>query len=274
MRLRLAATAAIVVLGAGVAMAADAPAPAPGTTPLQSMPTAPQGYLSADALDTLKILTPPPTPGSSREANDKAIFLATRGLEGSQRWKLAQHDNDSAAIMADFNCAIGAVLDPKTAPKTWAMLMKVRFDVSRAVNQPKDFYKRPRPYILFGGPTCIEKTEDLNKSPDYPSGHVTWGFSVGLVLAEVAPDRATEILVRGKAFGESRLVCGVHSFSAVEAARTNAASLVATLHGSAEFRADLDGMRGEIAELRKGPKPDPAVCSAEFALTAKSPFQP
>ncbi|MDB5433265.1 MAG: acid phosphatase [Caulobacter sp.] len=275
MRLRLAATAAIIVLGAGVAMAADAPATAPAPKTLQTMPTAPQGYLSDAALNTLKILTPPPSVGGSREANDKAIFLETRKLEGSERWKLAQHDDDSAGVLADFSCAIGAVLSPTSAPKTWALLMKMRFDVSRAVNQPKDVFQRKRPYLLFGGNICIAKTDLLAKSPDYPSGHVTWGFSTGLMLAEAVPDRATDILVRGRAFGESRLVCGVHSFSAVEAGRTNAAVVMAALHGSSDFRADVDGVRAEMAALRaNGPKPDAAMCAAEFALTAKAPFQP
>jgi acid phosphatase (class A) len=270
MRLRLAATAAVILLGAGVAMAADAPNP----PALQSMPTASTGYLTPEtALDMVRILPPPPTTDSTREANDKAIYLATRALKGTPRWALAQHDNDSAGILGDFSCAVGANLSPTTAPRTWAMLMKIRFDVSQAVNQPKNVFQRKRPYLLFGGDICIDKTDLLAASPDYPSGHVTWGFSVGLLLAESAPDRATDILVRGRAFGESRLVCGVHSFSAVDAGRTNAASVVAALHGSPAFRADMEGVRAEIAELRaRGAKPDPAACAAESALTAKSPF--
>jgi acid phosphatase (class A) len=33
---------------------------------------------------------------------------------------------------------------------------------------------------------------------------------MGLILAELAPERATPILNRGRAYGESRVVCGVH----------------------------------------------------------------
>ena len=36
------------------------------------------------------------------------------------------------------------------------------------------------------------------------------------------------------------MVCGVHNMSAVESGRTNASALVAALHGSAEFRKDMD----------------------------------
>ena len=73
-------------------------------------------------------------------------------------------------------------------------------------------------------------------------------------------------------FGESRLVCGVHNMSAVEAGRTNGSVLAAELHGSPEFRADLDAARTEIAAARRaGPAPDAAMCAKERSLTA-SPY--
>jgi acid phosphatase (class A) len=145
--------------------------------------------------------------------------------------------------------------------------------VSWATNHPKDIYQRKRPYLVDKGPICVERTEALAKSPDYPSGHNTWGWAVGLVMAELVPDRATEILIRARAFGESRLVCGVHNLSAVEAGRTNASIVVAALHGNPQFRADLDAARSEIAAARAaGPAPEAAACSAESAILAKPPY--
>jgi acid phosphatase (class A) len=48
---------------------------------------------------------------------------------------------------------------------------------------------------------------------------------------------------------------------------------VAALHGSAEFRADMDAARKEVAGARKaGPAPDAAACAAEAALVEKSPY--
>lgn len=90
-------------------------------------------------------------------------------------------------------------------------------------------------------------------------------------MAEADPAHATPILARARAFGESRLVCGVHNNSAVEAGRTNGAALVAALHGSKAFRDDVDGVREEIAEARKAATA-PAQCDAESALVAKSPY--
>ena len=89
-----------------------------------------------------------------------------------------------------------------------------------------------------------------------------------MVLAEIAPDRATQVLARARAYGESRVVCGVHNASAVDAGRTEASIVIAALHSSAEFRADLDAARTELAAARAKATP-PANCDAENALVAQ-----
>ncbi len=233
-------------------------------------------YLAGDrAPDTAAILPSAPLPGSVRAQADQAIFRQTRALEGSPRWTLAQNDVAEAvpAVLADFSCASQAKLGEVDAPKLAHILRRLRFDVVTAVNHPKALYDRKRPYLQDAGDICVAKSPDLAASPDYPSGHATWGWAVGLILAELEPDRATAILGRARAFGESRVVCGVHSASAVEAGRTNAAALVAALHGDAAFRADMDAARGEMAALReKNPQQRTEACAAEAALTAKAPW--
>jgi acid phosphatase (class A) len=249
---------------AAVALVGAAPAPA----------AKPQGYLTeATAPDTIRILPPAPVPGTSRYEADRTVYLQTRAMKDSPRWALAHNDINQALILKDLSCAVGVELTPKNAPKTRAMILKMTPDIRRAVDRPKDLYQRKRPYLIDEGPICDDKSESLAKSPDYPSGHNTWGWTIGLVMAELVPDRATDILIRARAYGESRLVCGVHNLSAVEAGRLNASALVAALHGSADFRKDMDAARTEVAAARKaGPAPDPAACAAEAELTAKSPY--
>jgi len=266
MRFKLAlAAGAALLIGCGTLAVASQDASMPSPAPAQ------KGYLPPGAIDTLKVLPPAPKPGEARYETDRKIFLATRALKDSPRWSLAQNDDDSARIVADFGCAMGFTPDPDKLPKLTALLMKVRYDVGTATNRPKDFYGRQRPYLIDEGPICIAKTEGLAKSPDYPSGHTTWGWTVGLILAEADAPHATDILVRARAFGESRVVCGVHNASAIEAGRTNASALVAALHGSDAFRADLDGVRAEIAAAREGVA-SPAQCDIEAALIAKTPY--
>ncbi len=263
-KLALAACAALLIGGGGLAVARQ-DASMPGLAAAQ------KGYLAPGALDTAKVVPPAPKPGEARYEADRKTFLATRALKDGPRWKLAQADNDERAILADFGCALGFTPTPETNPRLVGLLMKLRHDVIDAVNKPKELYKRQRPFLIDAGDICIAKTDALAASPDYPSGHTTWGWTVGLILAEADPDHATAILVRARSFGESRVVCGVHNASAIEAGRTNASALVAALHGSKAFRDDLDAVRAEIAEARtKAAKP--AQCDAEAALIAQTPY--
>jgi acid phosphatase (class A) len=257
-----AAAAALLLLGA-----------APAPKPTAALPPIRGGYLAANPIDTYKILPPAPVAGTARYAADRMTYLETRRFQGSPRWAMARNDDNSAAILKDLSCALGVELTRDNAPATAAMISRVGMDSSRLTNLPKDIYKRPRPYLVDEGPICLDKSDALAKSPDYPSGHVTWGWTVGLIMAELAPDRATDILIRARAFGESRLVCGVHTLSAVESGRTNASIVVAALHGEEAFRKDLEAARKEVAAARKaGPAPDPAACAAEAEVLAKNPY--
>lgn len=252
---------AAMIAGAALAQAPQAPKPPTG------------GYLGASAPDTYRILPQAPVAGTIRYEADRKAFLATRNLKDTPRWALAITDVNQFAMPKHMACALGVELTSQNAPKTLAILSKIAPDVGYATNHPKDLYQRKRPYLIDEGPICVPKDPALAASPDYPSGHATWGWTVALILAELAPDRATEILIRGRAFGESRMVCGVHNMSAIEAARTNASALVAGLHGSAQFRADMDAAREEVAKARAaGPAPDAADCAKEAELTRSAPY--
>jgi acid phosphatase (class A) len=255
-RQRLISLGAIALLGLA---AADAP---------------PAGYLAGREPDVLAALSPPPTAGSPADQADLAIFRQTRALKGSPRWALATSDADIRGLVGDFDCALDVHLSRETAPKLFALLGKAAPDINAAFNTPKDFYKRLRPFQREKGEICTpEQTAGLEKSFDYPSGHATWGWTVGLILSRAAPDRAAQVLERARVFGESRVVCGVHDASAVEAARVAGDAVFAALEGDAAFRADLDQARAELDALRaSGAKPDPAACKAEADLIAGRPW--
>lgn len=260
--------AGMAALAVGAAAAQQAAQPG-----MAKAPAKPAGYLGDAGPDTYAIIPPAPAPGDPRDVTDRTIFKATRRYEKDPRWALAINDVNSAGIVKDLTCPLGVELTPQNAPRTLAMISRIGPDASRATNLPKDLYKRPRPYLRDEGAICVPRDEALAKSPDYPSGHNTWSWAVGLIFAELAPDRAAPVLARARAFGENRLVCGVHSLSAVEAGRDNGAILVAALHANPEFRADLEAARSEVAAARRtGPVPDPASCAKEAALYAKSPY--
>lgn len=224
-------------------------------------------YLAGSAIpDGLAIVPPPPRRGSAADRADRQAYKKTRKLIGTPRWRLAQAD-----VTSDwhdhFACALGVRLTPQSAPALARLLD--RASTAGVVDPVKRRWQAPRPYLRFGGPICQPRTAHLDSNGDYPSGHAAGGWMEALILAELVPERATQILARGRAFGESRWICGAHSRSAVEAGWLAGAVATAALHGSAEFRRDLEQARREWLSLRTtAPAADAGTCAAETAALA------
>lgn len=228
------------------------------------------GFLTAATLpDAVAVIPAAPREGDTRNELDWKIFRDLRSLEGTERWRLAQRDNSYAPadLVKDFSCAVGVELTADTAPSLATILARTTIDAGAAAEKAKQLYKRTRPYLHNPGNICIERSEALSKSFDYPSGHASLGWTAALVVAQLVPDRAGDILARGRAYGESRAVCGVHNMSAVEAGRTNAAGVFAALQSSKDFQAQMARAREEIETVRSaGKRPDPALCLVEKEL--------
>ncbi|MBS0409104.1 MAG: phosphatase PAP2 family protein [Proteobacteria bacterium] len=215
-----------------------------------------KGYLPKGALDGVALLGPPPAPDSLTAQADKARFDETRALEGSPRWSLATQDADlKAGVLHRFSCAVGARIGPGT-PALQRLLFKLQYDVRDTGDPPKDRYSRTRPLIGNDKPICVKREAWMASNGSYPSGHSMIGWSWGLVLSELAPDRTTTLMENAHDFGESRVICGVHYESDVEAGRILASAMVAREHADPAFRADLARAKAELARARKGQQPE------------------
>ncbi len=60
----------------------------------------------------------------------------------------------------------------------------------------------------------------LRKSPAWPSGHTTYGYTESLLLAELVPQRFSQMVTRGAEYGNDRIVIGAHYAMDVIAGRT------------------------------------------------------
>lgn len=219
--------------------------------------------------DLMQVLPPPPVTGSPGDEDDRATFRETRKAQGSDRWTIATNDVTDKAFTT-FACSMGMQLDERKSPALAHVLERAGGGL--IVDPVKKGYARRRPYLDQDLPICEPKTAHLAGNGDYPSGHATGGWATALILAELLPDRATQILARGRAFGESRYICGSHSKSAVEAGYLSGAALVATLHASADFRQDMEAARKELSQMRASTDgPAPARCDLESrALSARN----
>ena len=119
----------------------------------------------------------------------------------------------------------------------------------------KNYYMRMRPFMLFGEQSLTPGAEKwLATNGSYPSGHTAIGWATALVLAEINIDRQNEILKRGFEFGQSRVICGVHYQSDVDAGRVVASGLVARLHADEGFCTQLAKAKKEFTKLKKAGK--------------------
>ncbi|MAW99241.1 MAG: phosphatidic acid phosphatase [Sphingomonas sp.] len=219
------------------------------------------GYLApGDRPDLTQILPPPPAPGSARAEADRRIYVESRKLKGSPRWQRAT-DDVSGSQFDHFACALGIRLTKEEAPVLTRLLDRAGADRS-VVGDAKRHWQTQRPWIGNDLPICEPRTDHLAGNGDYPSGHAAHGEHVAMILAAIAPDRKTQLLARGREFGDSRWICGSHSQSAAQAGTLSGAVIFAAEMNSAAFRADLERARAELARLRAEPHAAPEPCGA------------
>ena len=236
--------------------------PVPPTTLPEVRPGYVAGYLQPAQLpDSLVLLPGPPVAGSPGQAADDAFHKSTRNLRDTPRWELAKSDADlrfphAAGI---FQCALGVTVSEEGTPHLNMLLRRVRMDASRATDKAKQTHKRERPYMVTSDAPC----ETARASPDsYPSGHSSIGWAWALTLAELVPERADAILARGVEYGQSRVICGVHWQSDVEAGRVIGAATVSRLHADPVYLAQMAHARKEIEQQRARGLGSPRDCAA------------
>lgn len=237
-----------IALLALLALAACATSETPAGTPLPTPPpvvhpTTPERN-PAVQVDATVFVPPPPAADSAQELAERAIV---RGPWTAERRQQALEDN-AIDPFAAFDSVLGAEFTVQNFPATFAVLERTGRAAGYAGDPVKFIHRRPRPFLSDEAiTTCIPNDERLRASFSYPSGHAALGFAWALVLAELVPSRADALIDRGRDFSWSRVVCGLHYPSDVEAGRTVAAAAVARLHADADFRDMMEAARAELA---------------------------
>ena len=118
---------------------------------------------------------------------------------------------------------------------------------SEAIANAKKEHKRIRPFVYYNKKSCNPAQEKhIGKYASYPSGHTTEGWAVALMLAEINPDRQQQILQKGYEFGQSRIICGAHWSSDVQAGYLVGSTVFSALNANDEFRELIIQARKEI----------------------------
>lgn len=204
-------------------------------------------YLPSSTVNFIAILPGPPKPGSAPAKVDLAsVHLAEHDRTSSD---IAQaRADDAQEDIFIYASVLGPHFNAREMPLTAAFSQHLRNDVG-VVNPPlKARYNRPRPFLA--DPTlhavCEKKTEG-----SYPSGHAAVGYLTGLVLAQMLPERAGEILARADSYAHNRIVCGVHYPTDIEASKMLALVMLGQIATSAQFQNDVLASKGELRTILK-----------------------
>lgn len=233
-------------------------------------------YLPMDSIpDSRVLLGPPPAAGSAAIALDEDANRRYGTLHNSPRWTQAAKDADLDFPQAAeaFSCTLGIPITEQDTPYLYRVLHRSFTDAVISTLKAKSHYKRVRPFVVHNTSTCSPGWEkELRKDGSYPSGHSAIGWTWAFILSEIDPEHGDAILLRGRAFAESRLVCNCHWQSDVIAGQFMASAVAARLHASEAFIADLKKAKAEIAAARtKGLTPARNCADEAHALSLKAP---
>ncbi|HEY2555280.1 MAG TPA: phosphatase PAP2 family protein, partial [Candidatus Cybelea sp.] len=123
-----------------------------------------------------------------------------------------------------------AVHDPVSA----AFFARIGADVHKLVDQAKEYYERPRP------------TGAAKRRGSYPSGHAAFAAAAAVVLAQAVPCKRAEIFKQARAFGQNRIILGLHYPSDVVAGWTSGTLAAYAMMQDAQFQHDLAAAKAEL----------------------------
>ena len=201
-------------------------------------------YLDADVAPFVAQFPPPPARGSAAERAELDAMLALQRTRSAAEVAAAQADRKTK--ISRFAAALGT--DERTLeglPQVTRLAQDVEDEIRPYVRAAKRHFRRLRPREIE--PAIQPCIGDVAADLSYPSGHATFGWMMGYLLADMLPERSAGLLARSAEFARQRMVCGVHFPSDLEAGRRGAVWLMAQLRRNPEFVA----ARGRAAqELR------------------------
>jgi acid phosphatase (class A) len=222
------------VVSAGTALAQPAP---------QMGRPAPAAYVSPEQLDVMKLLPPPPALQSQDQKRDLDELLTIQKTRTPAQEQRAVADAASGAF--GFAEVLGPKFTAAGVPKLAALLTRVRGNGAALENLGKDNWKRPRPYETSKD---IRPVGDLPNGSSYPSGSSTAGYLTAVVLANMVPEKATELFARGRETGYNRLVLGVHYPTDIEAGRLLATAVATVLFQNPTFVKEFAEAKAELRQ--------------------------
>ena len=188
---------------------------------------------------------PPPPISPSFEYKLEVEFMKNRISKLSDAQKeLAIKDalNESVGFFSDTL----AGFDITKLPKTKSLFDKVKYNAGYEARSFKNYFKTKRPYQVDSDIQVCVAPKPSNLDRSYPSGHTTMGYAMGVVLANLVPEKAKEIMERARLYGENRINCGAHFPSDVSGGQSLGILVAKELLKNNEFQLLMKASKEEL----------------------------
>lgn len=199
-------------------------------------------YIDPSVLQLPVLIPDPPSPGSAPNQAELAELHRIEAARTPAQVTAAKADEAEEDMFA-YKTVLGPGFNADALPVTAELGVHVKNEQSVAGGALKTVFSRPRPYQTDKTlhPVCA-----LTEAPNsYPSGHALTGYLEALTLAEIVPEKRTEILARADDYAHNRLVCGVHYPSDIEASRRVAYVVFGYMMATPKFQHDLAAAKAE-----------------------------
>lgn len=210
-------------------------------------PSAAASLLGPTDVVSAQILPPPPAKGSVESRIEIDELAAVQRDRTGAKMKAAKSDGatKNASIFRD---AIGPRFNLDSLSQTALLMTMVRSSEKEAADRAKDYFKRPRPWIL--NPQIKACSRDDEPLSSYPSGHATMAYAMGSILSRLMPERASAIMARAARYAQNRIICEVHYRSDVTAGEALGLIVAERLMQKPEFKDQLNRARAELFSVR------------------------
>ena len=199
--------------------------------------------------DPLLFLPDPPQFMSSEFYNDYYYYQYGKSLRDTDLGEVAKM-YESEPLWTVFSSAIGIVISPENTPEIYNLASAAVSDAHKVNTIAKNHFARKRPFAQFNEPSLTPETDEEEKTTlSYPSGHTTRGWIFAFSLIAVAPDKTEDIMNVAKDYGLSRVICGHHYKSDIDASFMLASALFVNLAVNDTYREQLVKAKREYEKI-------------------------
>ncbi len=199
-------------------------------------------YIDANLIKP-SLFLPPPT--DSLETDQEIILIKNVMLNINIDQKMLAK-SDAVTKNVSFFADVIPNFDINKLPVTRAVFESIRFNENYEVEVFKKYFLRKRPTQIDDKikPCVRADAEDLFES--YPSGHTTMAYSMGIILANLIPEKASQIMERSRKYANNRVFCGSHFPSDVVAGQVLGSLVALSMLENSEFKIRLEESKQEL----------------------------